>query len=881
MNKRTTLIRILNCIFLIIFCLFYKITFCQQNQYIDLHPSQTLINPIGKPGWSLVFDDEFNGSKSSVWSNAFCSGTIGPDNNPYYFIDANYSFDSSSLSLITKREAGLNEPYGYITKYFSSAQIKTDLCDNDTLPESLPNGVSWTYGFFEIRCKNPKSHLMWPAFWLLGERNSHSAWNEIDVFEYGVGDDLVMSNHYGYGGKTISPSLGKWMYSLPGQTFGDTWVTYSMMWDPDKIIWFIDNVPVRVQTTKDSVLIPNSAMHLTAGTGFDFSTAGYDLNLPEIYPNAMQIDYIRVYQRPDYLVSAPSFTINNQQSFIPQNPINVPYSNTLPVYINASQSYMPDTAYFISIQNCDINGNLSGIEASGWLDSSQIDSIAQFDVNAFAQSNGLNLLAGNYYRIKLAGDKPWTESDQYIFLSPCINAVSFKINGMNETTFPVPINITNNYFKPRIILDASNSVSCSDSFFISIQQCDVSGIVSGNKISEWILPAAMNFISGFDIEYLCNGNSFPLQYGNYYLIKLATGDTAINTRQVIYINPCNNNISFMINGDSSAFPMPITIKNGQSIFLDGSACSFCTNAYYVSIQQCDISGNPSGVEVSVWNQYMAGTGPYYYFLGRYDLRSFCQTNNISLDCGNYYRIKIMSGDSLSQEVKIIYIEPCSLVNSTFTVWASDSPPRHCTETCPGPDCCTGKEYFRLYSPNSITCNMSYFFTVQKCDYFLNPIGNAASGWLSLNDITSLTTYGTFDVHAFARDTTHHGGIKFGADGTYKLTLRAGTGTCSIDSMNDFSTIIYLGKGTPMEYRDSSSTTMTIYPNPSNNTIAVSLPYNGSPVTLQIMDVMGRELKSLAVTNEITIINVSDLSPGVYVIRAVFQDYFTIKKFVRD
>ena len=90
------------CIVLIVFSCTNGLA--QQNQYIDLSPSQLVVNPLAKQGWNLVFNDEFSGTKNNMWRNGYCSGTIGPDNDPFYYIDAAYSFDTSTISLNLKRE---------------------------------------------------------------------------------------------------------------------------------------------------------------------------------------------------------------------------------------------------------------------------------------------------------------------------------------------------------------------------------------------------------------------------------------------------------------------------------------------------------------------------------------------------------------------------------------------------------------------------------------------------------------------------------------------------------------------------------------------------------------------------------------------------------
>src|SRR5690606_28036232 len=114
---------------------------------------------------------------------------------PFYFRNSNYTQTSTSLKFVTTKDNPIIVPPSpdYVTKYYSSSQIESDPCTLDTLPQA---NYTYKYGYFEARIKNPKAQMMWPAFWLFGEKNSKSKWNEIDCFEFGTGDGLIMTNHY-------------------------------------------------------------------------------------------------------------------------------------------------------------------------------------------------------------------------------------------------------------------------------------------------------------------------------------------------------------------------------------------------------------------------------------------------------------------------------------------------------------------------------------------------------------------------------------------------------------------------------------------------------------------------------------------------------------
>src|SRR5271169_1969178 len=100
---------------------------------------------------------------------------------------------------------------------------------------------SQKYGYFEIRSKIPVGTGVWPAFWMLA---NDGGWPpEIDVME-GRGQrpgDLVMTTHWRIPSTQKIESCG-FDYQLPDAavTFHD----YGVLWQQDRIIYFIDRKPV-------------------------------------------------------------------------------------------------------------------------------------------------------------------------------------------------------------------------------------------------------------------------------------------------------------------------------------------------------------------------------------------------------------------------------------------------------------------------------------------------------------------------------------------------------------------------------------------------------------------------------------------------------------
>ncbi len=868
---------LLKYLFITVIIMYTQVSYAQQNLYVDLQPASPITNPVVKTGWNIVIQDEFNGTKSSIWRDGYCWGNAHPS-DPYYNRDANYVQNPTSISFITKKE-DYTAPGNSILKHYTSAMINSDACTGDTIPLA---GRTIKYGYIEARIKNPNAQLGWPAFWLFGEKNSKSIWNELDVFEFGVNDGLVMTNHW-QAPNSAPQSIGQWVYSMPGQTFGATWVTYALKWEPNKLVWYINNVPVRVQTNANGVIIPSTAMRVKVNSGcYDLYTP-YTLNLPQTFPNAMEVDYVRVYQRPDYSLPDPIFTINNKQSYNSTSPIMIPFTSGLPIFLNGAQSYMPNNYYFLSVQTADLYGNLYGKEAQAWLSSADLANISNYNITAFAAANGLILKGGNYYRVKLAGS-PWHEINQYIYLNySCTTTINFKLNGQT-TTYPQAIPIAYSGGKPRVILDASTTISCNNAYFISVQGCDVNGNPTGTEIQKWLSASEAKYIAYFDVENFCNQNNFPLNYGNYYRVKFASGPTFTEKVQIIHINSCSNNVSFSINGQSNSMPSAINIGNGEDILLDGSGSKFCINAYFVSILQCDAGGIPipSAPEISEWKPYMgydAVNQIYYYGIGRYDIKDLCRRNNYDLGCGKYYRIKLAANPPWLEVVKMIYITPCTNVNNTYQINNVDAPSYNFGDP--------NNMSVNLYAPLSVSCDEEYFVSVQKR---LNGtlVGTEAQQWLSLTDIYNLRTLGIFDLKAFAQDPNHDGnysdGITLTNNTTYRVKLVAGAGTCNTNTWVENNKIIYFGTGSnrmgideDLNLDDRITKSVQVYPNPANETLFISLPYENNKANLTLLDTQGKVVKTSEINERLEIINVSELLSGIYILKIMLPDMVYTKK----
>ena len=150
------------------------------------------------------------------------------------------------------------------------------------------NKFKQTYGLFELICKVPEGGLThWAAFWLYGKK----APPEIDIFETmsskEVGKDYTKrfstTTHIG----ESYENRKQYGHELVGrQDLSKEFHKYSLLWTPQKLVWMIDDIPVRLQT-KNIPQTPMSIM-LSLGSGispekFGRQTGVFELKQLNVY----------------------------------------------------------------------------------------------------------------------------------------------------------------------------------------------------------------------------------------------------------------------------------------------------------------------------------------------------------------------------------------------------------------------------------------------------------------------------------------------------------------------------------------------------------------------------------------------------------------------
>ena len=268
----------------------------------------------------LAFEDEFEANSLDVtkwffvqpWGN---HSERGFNASLEYQTDGlNYEFGDGKLRLAVKNE-----------KIYAKAVQSLD--SNYLLEDGLPNFRGWDYtagmifskqdfgyGKYEMRCKIPKGKSFWSVFWLFGNDN-----DEIDVFEFWNSENVFgkySEKKLCTEGHMTTHANGKMCPShYTDEDFSKDFHIYSMVWNNNKIEWYVDGKLKRVsykfytllgqpldcdQIKADNFYIldktyplhPN--LHIGVSIGIQPGKNAPDASTP--FPSYLEIDYVRFYK---------------------------------------------------------------------------------------------------------------------------------------------------------------------------------------------------------------------------------------------------------------------------------------------------------------------------------------------------------------------------------------------------------------------------------------------------------------------------------------------------------------------------------------------------------------------------------------------------------
>ena len=78
-----------------------------------------------------------------------------------------------------------------------------------------------------------------------------------------------------------------------------------------------------------------------------------------------------------------------------------------------------------------------------------------------------------------------------------------------------------------------------------------------------------------------------------------------------------------------------------------------------------------------------------------------------------------------------------------------------------------------------------------------------------------------------------------------------------------------------------SDNLSLYPNPANDAITVSIPTNTKYDFISIFNIQGELIQQQPLLNSTSEINISNLTSGMYVIKATNPETYIVKRFVKE
>jgi beta-glucanase (GH16 family) len=227
-------------------------------------------------GWTLMFDDEFNGT--SVDTTKWSVGDILT--NSQWWCDSPNWLSTANANMITQSSGLLHittEQVPYAGKPYQSGCLYTY------------EKYWFLYGKVDIRAKMPPmTQSWWPGFWLLPENAGDDF--EIDSLELINEPWTLYFNNHDWRDNIHNGTSVK-----PGPDYSADFHEYEVEWSSSAIIWRVDGVEYfRVTNTQ---AISNEPMYLILDT--EIGAPGSWPGAPHptsVFPGTMDIDYVRIYQ---------------------------------------------------------------------------------------------------------------------------------------------------------------------------------------------------------------------------------------------------------------------------------------------------------------------------------------------------------------------------------------------------------------------------------------------------------------------------------------------------------------------------------------------------------------------------------------------------------
>jgi len=270
-------------------------------------------NPPEKPGWNLIFSDEFQAgslnpgywNRSNPWDDGDGSCRRGFSANPDNILVENGN--AVIINSIDEQLPGCPYSFGEI----KSMSIRDS---------AFKSYYFYAPGYLETRVKLFTKTGQGAACWLWGIGTPENPgvpgpWNEIDIFELNGINTNIFNGAYHWTSNGIHVSQHHSIYLTDSSQLYDltaNWTTFGLEWDTASIKWFVNNHLVKELDLSaippfcikaEHYSAPKAPLSLRLWTGWN--TVGNQSGVPDPadFPQSMLVDYVRMYKKAGHKAS--------------------------------------------------------------------------------------------------------------------------------------------------------------------------------------------------------------------------------------------------------------------------------------------------------------------------------------------------------------------------------------------------------------------------------------------------------------------------------------------------------------------------------------------------------------------------------------------------
>lgn len=248
-------------------------------------------------GYTLLWNDEFNGTKmdSTIWNQELREpGWTNNELQEYTESKKNVFVRDGALvikAIATESENG--------EKYYTSGKVTTQ------------NKEDFMYGKIVVSAKVPEGQGLWPAIWMMPtEESFYGQWpkcGEIDIMEV-LGSDTKTAYATIHYGEPHAQQQG--VLTLNEGSFSDSFHEYSVEWEPGEMRFYIDGELINTVNDwftavegEDDKTYPapfNQTFFVQMNLAVGGTWPGNPDETTDFSKAEFVIDYVRVYQKPQY-----------------------------------------------------------------------------------------------------------------------------------------------------------------------------------------------------------------------------------------------------------------------------------------------------------------------------------------------------------------------------------------------------------------------------------------------------------------------------------------------------------------------------------------------------------------------------------------------------